>query len=197
MEILRFKALACVTLALTLACGASQAADEPDAPSVAAPVAVPADVPAAVPATEAEGTSAPASAAGSSTPAGEGAHPAGAHAPSHAQHPVHRSPEQVLDERIAALGKSLGLDAGQQAQVRKILLVQRDQLRQVWSDPARSSADRIGASQSINNRTEDQIRAILNEEQRKQYIVSKPTGAAGEHPEHGLDYWMDQMQGKH
>jgi len=166
MEMLRFKALACVTLALTLACGASQAADEPDASPVVAP-------------------------------AGEGAQPGSAHVPPYAQHPVHRSPEQVLDERVAALGKSLGLDAGQKAEVRKILLVQRDQLRQVWSDPARSSADRIGASQSINKRTEDQIRLVLNDEQRKQYIVPKPTGAAGEHPEHGLDYWMDQMQGKH
>jgi hypothetical protein len=174
MEMFRLTALACIALALTPAWGASPAAEGPEAPPAGAPTA--------------EAGAAPAEVA---------AKPGNVHGASHVQHPAHRSQEEVLDERVAALGKSLGLDAGQKAEVRKILLVQRDQLRQVWSDPARSSADRIGASQSINQQTEDRIRSILNEEQRKQYIVSKPAGAAVERPEHGLDYWMDQMQGKH
>ena len=174
---------ACVMLALTLAWGLSQATDGPE---VLPPGALSAEA-----ATEA------APAATNPAQAAERAKPGNARATTHVQHAAHLSPEQVLDERVAALGKLLGLDAGQKAGVRKVLLAQRDQLRQVWSDPGRSSADRIGASQSINQRTEDQIRSLLNEEQRKQYIVSKPTGAAGERPEHGLDYWMDQMQGKH
>jgi hypothetical protein len=122
--------------------------------------------------------------------------PAGKPAAPHAQHPAHRSPEQVLDERVAALGKALGLDAGQKAEVRKILMVQQSQLRQVWSDPAQTSADRIGVSNSINKQTEDRIRSILTEAQREQYIASKSAGPAGGHPEHGLDYWMGQMQGQ-
>ncbi len=167
-----------LALAPVVIWSAAQAAEEP----VVAPAGV--------------STEAAPAAAASVAPSATGASTAGTHAAPHGQHPAHRTPEQVLDERVAALGKALGLDAGQKTEVRKILMVQRDQLRQVWSDPARTSADRIGASQSINERTEDRIRSILNETQREQYIASKPAGAAAEHPEHGLDYWMDQMQGK-
>jgi hypothetical protein len=166
-------------LALAVVWGASPAAEQPAAPPTgeraeAAPAA-------------AEAAPAHADAAA--------AKPEEAHARARARRPVHRSPEAVLDERVAALGRALNLDAGQKVEVRRILVAQREQLRQVWNDPARASADRIGASQAINQRTEDRIRSILNEQQRQQYIVSKPAGATGERPEHGLDYWMDQMQG--
>jgi hypothetical protein len=166
-----------LALALVTAWSTSRAADEP------ASVAEEAAPQATAAGTNSATAASPASAASMRT------------AP-HGQHAAHRTPEQALDDRISGLGKALGLDAGQKAEVRKILMVQQSQLRQVWSDPARSSADRIGASQSINKQTEDRIRSVLNETQRQQYIASKPAGAAAGHPEHGLDYWMDQMQGK-
>jgi hypothetical protein len=166
-------------LVSAVACGVSWAAEEPSVPPTAG---VPAEA---------------AQAAAGAAPAQAAVRPGNGHAAPHGRRPARRSPDAVLDERVAALGKALDLDAGQKAELRRILLVRRDQLRQVWNDPDRSSADRIGASQSINERTEDRIRSILNEEQRRQYIASKPAGAPGERPEHGLDYWMDQMQGRH
>jgi hypothetical protein len=99
-----------------------------------------------------------------------------------------------LDERVALLASELELDTGQQAEVRKVLQVQRDRLQQAWNDPARSSADRIGVSQAISEQTADRIRALLREDQRKKYIA-KPTRAANDRPEQGVDYWMDRMQG--
>jgi len=168
-----------LALASTVVWGASQAAEEP----VAAPATVAAEA-------------APAAAA-SATQAETGASPGTARAAAHGHHMARHSPDEILDERVAALGKALGLDAGQKTEVRKILVLQRDQLRQAWSDPARTSADRIGVSNSINKQTEDRIRSILTETQREQYIASKPASAEGGQHEHGLDYWMDQMQGKH
>ncbi len=160
---------------------ASQAAEQ----VVAAPANVPAEAapPAAVTESQSATGASPASAANT-------------HGAPHGQHPTHRTAEQVLDDRVAGLGKALDLDTGQKAEVRKILMVQQSQLRQVWSDPARTSADRIGVSKSINEQAEDRIRSILTEAQRQQYIASKPAGAPAGHPEHGLDYWMDQMQGQ-
>jgi hypothetical protein len=112
-------------------------------------------------------------------------------------HPVHRSANDVLDERVAALGQALKLDANQKVALREILVSGRDELRQVWSDTARTSAERIGMSQTVNQRTEDRIRSILNEEQRSKYIAPKPAGSQADRPEHDLDFWMDQTHGAH
>jgi hypothetical protein len=178
MATFRIRESARLIVALAVVWGASRAAEEPAAPP-------------SVPVESAPAEAGPAQAEASPANAGN------AHDAPRARRPAHRSPDAVLDERVAALGKVLGLDAGQKAELRKILVVHRAQLRQVWNDPARPSADRVGASQAINERTEDRIRSILNEEQRSKYIASKPAGSKGERPEHGLDYWMDQMRGTH
>jgi Spy/CpxP family protein refolding chaperone len=135
---------------------------------------------------------------GAAAQAGAAYEPAAAARPDTAARRGTRPPAgNRLDERVALLTKELDLDPGQQTQVRRILQAQRDQVQQAWNDPARSSADRIGVTQAISEQTADQIRALLREEQRKKYLAPKPTRAAGDHPEHGLDYWMDRMQGTH
>ena len=75
-----------------------------------------------------------------------------------------------LDRRVALLAKELNLDAGQQARVKKVLENQRAQMNQVWNNTSLSPAMRVSSTQSIGDRTADQIRALLNEEQRKKYI---------------------------
>jgi hypothetical protein len=111
------------------------------------------------------------------------------------RHPPHRSADDVLNERVEAVSQALKLDGKQKIELRAILLSGRDQLRQVWSDTTRTSAERIGMSQSINQQTEDRIRSILSDEQRNKYIAPKPAGKPAERPEHDLEFWMDQTRG--
>lgn len=132
-------------------------------------------------------------------PEAEAAHPPAATARPHTamRHATRTSIEQRLDERVALLTRELGLDNRQQAEVRRILQVQHDRVRQVWNDPARLPADRIGATQALSERTADEIRAVLSEEQRKQYIAPKLPRTAADHPEHDLDYWMEVTRRSH
>jgi hypothetical protein len=73
------------------------------------------------------------------------------------------------DDRVKLLTKGLDLDAGQQAQLRRILALQQEELRQLRSDPAMQATDHVAATRAILERTGDRIRAILNPEQRRKY----------------------------
>lgn len=80
-----------------------------------------------------------------------------------------RGTRSGLEDRVATLTKALDLDAKQQAALRKVLQGQREQVRRIWSDESVPSANRISATKALSRQTADQIRALLNEEQRKKY----------------------------
>jgi hypothetical protein len=109
-----------------------------------------------------------AAAAGAKSAIQAGAHPA-------PRHPGRRS----LEQRVTMLSKALGLDAGQQSELRKVLERQREQISRVWRDTAVPAAYRVSATQAISEKTADQIRALLNDEQRKRYNPRKPPHKAG------------------
>jgi hypothetical protein len=88
-------------------------------------------------------------------------------APSH--HASRQAARDGLEERVKMLTTALDLDAKQQAELRKVLEGQREQVAKVWSDASLPAAYRIRAMQAISDRTADQIRALLSEEQRKKY----------------------------
>lgn len=96
---------------------------------------------------------------------------------------THRMPRLPMDNRVRLLAKELKLDAHQQTEVTKVLQAQRAEVAKVWSDPLVSSALRIAATQAIGDKTAERIRALLNEEQRSQYIKPRqheaPVGAPG------------------
>ena len=79
-----------------------------------------------------------------------------------------------LDDRVKALTRALDLDAKQQSELRKVLEGQREQVMRVWSDTSVPAAYRVSATQTISDQTADQIRALLNEEQRKKYNPPRP-----------------------
>ena len=79
---------------------------------------------------------------------------------------IRHRPMSPLDKRVALLTKELKLDAGQQAKVKKILQDQQMQVSRLWNDTSMAPALRVNATQTIGDRTADQIRALLNEEQR-------------------------------
>jgi hypothetical protein len=88
----------------------------------------------------------------------------------------------ALDSRVQLLSKELDLDARQQAEVRGILLRQKAEVSQVWSDEATPAAIRVAATRAIVDKTADRIRAVLNDEQREKYIKPLPPEARETNP---------------
>lgn len=129
---------------------------------------------------------APASAAGDD--------PAGRSAPTRTKSAA-LAPAAVLDERMMLLTRELNLDVQQQAAVRKLLLNQREQAIALWNGSAVPPAYRIGAMQAISDRTAEQIRLLLNEEQRQRYGQPRqPREVAEDSSKRGLDYWMNPLK---
>jgi hypothetical protein len=83
-----------------------------------------------------------------------------------------------LEDRVSTLTKALDLDAKQEAALRKVLQRQRDEVQRIWSDDSVPSANRIFLTKAVSKHTGDEIRALLNEEQRKKYDPP-PQGDAG------------------
>jgi hypothetical protein len=89
-----------------------------------------------------------------------------------------RGRRSALEDRVSTLTKALALDAKQQVAVRDVLQRQRERVRRIWSDETVPSAHRIAMTKAVSRRTADEIRALLNEEQRKKYDPP-PEGDAG------------------
>jgi len=115
-------------------------------------------------------------------PAAAEAAPAAAAAPEDAasmppsRKPRHRAHRSNVDDRLALLTAELKLDANQRDAVRKILENQRLQTQKVWSDASVPSSLRVKSTQAIGDRTAQQIREVLNDEQRGRYIKPLPEG---------------------
>ena len=114
-------------------------------------------------------------------------------APSHAQHARASS---TLDGRVEALSKLLKLDVGQQGELKKLLEGQREQVRKVWDNASMPAAYRIAATQAISDRTADQIRALLNEEQRKKYSPPRLPHETNAGSSPSVEDWMNQTRPK-
>ena len=99
-----------------------------------------------------------------------------------------------LDDRIKALSTALDLDAAQQTQLRKILLEQRDAVRKIWSDKSLSPAERVPATRAAGTRAGDEIRAILNDEQKKKYNSASPTKPDEQGDKRSVEQWLDAAQ---
>jgi hypothetical protein len=116
------------------------------------------------------GAQAPTKAAQGSDPSESAAAPTRAPGRSH----VHPSPAQILDQRVRALTKELDLDTQQQAGVRRVLIQERMAVLGLRKGNANGAQDVVAASQAILVRTRDEIRSLLNDEQRKKYTVEVP-----------------------
>ena len=93
-----------------------------------------------------------------------------------------------------AFAQRLGLDAKQQAQVRRLLAIQQAQIRSVWSDPSIAADDRVGAVKAINAKTVEQIRSLLTEEQKEKYFQPQPPGSAPTEPGPSVEDWMHALR---
>ncbi|MEP6883301.1 MAG: hypothetical protein ABJC66_01000 [Gammaproteobacteria bacterium] len=93
------------------------------------------------------------------------------------------------------LTKALDLDAQQQVELQRIFVGQREAVRKIWRDPALLPAERVPATRAVEDRTADQIRAILNDEQKKKYNPPKPAAAPDKKPP-DISAWMDATRKK-
>lgn len=98
----------------------------------------------------------------------------GVSAEPHARGAAHQHSGHTLEDRVRILTQWLSLDATQQTELRKVLQGQREQVRSLWSDTSVPAAYRISATQAISDKTGDQIRALLNEEQKKKFNPPRP-----------------------
>ena len=111
-------------------------------------------------------------------------------APASIQKPVHRGMAEALDKRVQLLATELNLDTAQQVAVRRLLLQQREQTLKVWKDEAAPAALRIKATQGVADRTAEQIRALLNDEQRGRYSQPHNRDAEQHFASEDLESWM-------
>jgi hypothetical protein len=106
--------------------------------------------------------------------------------------PHHRPVAPTMEEKVRLLSRNLGLDPSQQARLRELLESERRELRNLWiSRP--NVTDRVGPTLDILERTKDQIRAMLTEEQSRKYpapVRREALAPAQADPE----YWMQLTQ---
>jgi hypothetical protein len=113
---------------------------------------------------------------------------AGADAPP----PVRRAHSNLhTRDPAAAFAKHLDLDATQTAEVRRLLAIRQARIRAVWTDTAIAADDRVGAVKAINENTQAQIRALLTEEQKKNYIQPRPSESVATDSKLSVAEWMN------
>jgi hypothetical protein len=108
-----------------------------------------------------------------------------------AQAQAHRDPP--LERRIAVYTRTLSLDLHQQAQLRGVLIWQKDEMQRVWNDATLTAAMRVHATQIIAAATANRIRAMLNEEQRRKYNPP-PQPRDQSTPQPNVESWMNRPE---
>jgi hypothetical protein len=112
---------------------------------------------------------------------------AAAVSPAQAGHPP------ALERRVAVYTRTLDLNANQQAQLRVLLLWQRDEMQRVWNDTTLTAAMRVHATQAISGATANRIRAMLTEQQRKRYNPPPtPHDNLVRADSPSVEYWMNR-----
>jgi hypothetical protein len=115
-------------------------------------------------------------------------------APEQTKPPRDQRPD--LDNRARRFAKMLELTEAQQTELAKVLTSQREQIRELWRDQKVPPEYRVGAMRAINEQTEDRIRALLNDEQKKKYVSSRPRDPARTSQQPNVDYWPNATQPK-
>jgi succinate dehydrogenase flavin-adding protein (antitoxin of CptAB toxin-antitoxin module) len=109
------------------------------------------------------------------------------------RHPQRLTAGQVTEERVRRLTKILDLNETQQTRLKELLEDERRDIWKVWTENPQPEADRTRPTLAILDRTREQIRAMLNEEQKKKYPAAVPRNSVG--PAHAdADYWLRMTQ---
>jgi hypothetical protein len=108
---------------------------------------------------------------------------------------AHARVGRYLEHRVDVLSQALQLDARQRAELLTILDNQRAAVAEIWHNSELLPAERTPATRAVEERTADQIRAILSDEQKKLFNPPKPHGT--ESPAPNVADWMEQQARQH
>lgn len=102
---------------------------------------------------------------------------------------AHRYRRPTVDDRIKVLAKSLDLSEAQQSAVKRILEKRQQETLRIRHDPSISGSTRIDQFRILQDRTVEEIRAVLSEEQKQKYdpFASRKIQQA---PERSVEDWL-------
>jgi Spy/CpxP family protein refolding chaperone len=75
----------------------------------------------------------------------------------------------TLEDQVRNLTRTLDLDSTQQDKLKAILEYRQIRLRRVYENKSLSAVDRFSALKTVHERSDDQIRHILNPEQASKF----------------------------
>ena len=101
------------------------------------------------------------------------------------------SERPTLDSRARRLAKILQLTDAQQIELARVLASQREQIRRLWSEQTIAPEFRVSAMRAINEKTEERIKGLLNDEQKDRYMSAHPPQTPGTPQQSTLEYWLD------
>jgi protein CpxP len=78
-------------------------------------------------------------------------------------------PMMSVDDQVKHLSKKLNLSSDQQAKLKPILEDQRTQMEAVHNDASLSRQDRMSKMQDLRKSSDEQIKAVLNPDQQKNF----------------------------
>ena len=96
----------------------------------------------------------------------------------------------TVSDQVKRLAKALDLSETQQSEVKRILGLQQEQSRRIRTDPSIPGADRINRFRALQDRTVVEIRAVLNEDQKKKYNPRALREAQQSSPQLSVEDWM-------
>jgi CHASE1-domain containing sensor protein len=111
-----------------------------------------------------------------------------------ARHSQRRSLTAAIDDRVRTLAQALNLDERQQALIKKILEERQQEMWRIRHEPAVSGAARIDSFQALQVRTVARIRAVLNEEQKKNYDPFATQRLPPSQQENSVEDWLTSAQ---
>jgi len=95
-----------------------------------------------------------------------------------------------LDERVKQLGRGLNLSEDQQAAVKRILEKRQQDALRLRLDASMTGEARIDQYRALQVRTVQEIGAVLNEEQRKQYNPLAPRDLPQAPQQRSVEDWI-------
>ena len=108
--------------------------------------------------------------------------------PARQAHRAHRTSR--IDDRVKLFAKNLDLSEAQQAAVKRILEQRQQQTLQIRLDPSITGSEGIERYRALQASTVQQIRAVLNEEQRKKYNPLAPRGLQPASDQRTVEDWL-------
>ncbi len=106
----------------------------------------------------------------------------------------HRTLAEAIDANVQRLSRGLNLDTSQQDKLRQILWDQHRELRARLVEKPQPGVDRAALTAAIIEHTKEQIRAMLDDEQRSRYSAQVPHGLTAA-SRADLEHWVEVQNG--